>query len=192
MSVADCTNRQRDKQKRTIRFAVRQALIDYCRERAAPESLPIGAGLPKATSLDSGQALAAEKNRERNARLGIIGALQKLGIPQSQWPAYIRDYHRQPAPPFRHRVSPRPFQPPVFDRLSQSAQDWRKTADQAWKKHRDQFLEGCEFWERIGVDEKIVQTQRPRGAGKGNSNATHPFRNGTNGPHGDFAGTHGR
>ena len=38
----------------------------------------------------AGQAAGAEKNRARDARLRIIQVLCRLGIPEHQWPDFVR------------------------------------------------------------------------------------------------------
>ena len=63
-------------------------------------------------------------------------------------------------------MSPSPFLAPDFDRLNQSAEDWAKTADRAWALHRERFLEECDMWVKLGVDEEIVAAKLIRGPGK--------------------------
>jgi hypothetical protein len=115
-----------------------------------------------------GQAAAAEKNRQREARLSIIQALARLGIPFHEWPdfvqAYYTDSHQQNE--YRQLMMPSPFQAPDFDRLNQSPDDWINEADRAWALHRNTFLQECENWVKAGVDEKIVEAKRPRCPGK--------------------------
>jgi len=114
-----------------------------------------------------GQAAAAERNRQREARFSIIQALARLGIPSREWPDFVQastDPHRQNE--YRQRMSPAPFQPPDFDRLNQSPEDWAKAADRAWVLHRETFLKECESWVKLGVDEEIVESKRARGRGK--------------------------
>ena len=43
-----------------------------------------------------GQAAAAEKNREREARFGVVQALNRLSIPFAQWPDFVQAFlHRR-------------------------------------------------------------------------------------------------
>src|ERR1039457_3071284 len=45
---------------------------------------------PKAQSSGTGQAAAAQKFREWEARNRIIEELERLGIPRQDWPAYVQ------------------------------------------------------------------------------------------------------
>ena len=114
------------------------------------------------------QAGGAANNRQREARLGIIQALRRLGIPPVKWLDCVRTYWGDASEQteYRHIMSPPKFQPPVFDRLNQSLEDWVKVADGAWTQHRDQFVRGCKYWEAVGVDEEISESKRSRGPGK--------------------------
>jgi hypothetical protein len=101
-------------------------------------------------------------------RARIIGSLQSLfSGDYAQWPGFVREYYTnmQAQPEYRQRISPSPFQPPVFDRLKQSPEEWVKTADSAWLRHRDRFLRGCQFWVTAGVDQEIPAVKRVRGCG---------------------------
>jgi len=115
-----------------------------------------------------GLAAAAEKNREREARLRIIDAFGRLGISSDQWPDFVRAFYtdQQQRIVYHQFMTPSPFQPPDFDRLNESPQDWAKVADSAWALHRNRFLQQCEDWVRAGVDEKIVEAKHARGTGK--------------------------
>jgi len=117
---------------------------------------------------DEGLAAAARQNREREARLRIIEAFGRLGIPYAQWPDFVRVFYTDPQRriEFRQMMMPPPFQAPDFDRLNQSPSDWVKAADRAWELHRDRFLQQCEDWVSAGVDEEIVEGKHARGAGR--------------------------
>ena len=106
-------------------------------------------------------------NRQNIARAAILAALDRLKIPEDRWPEFVQDYKARQAQhtKFRQRLHPPPFAPPVFDPLNQSTDDWVKSADAAWAKHRDQFLEKREFWRRVGVDAEISPSKQAR-AGK--------------------------
>jgi hypothetical protein len=119
----------------------------------------------------SGQAAAAGQNRQREARLGILKALQALGIPVKQWPDFVQVYYRESPQPMsaRQLISPPPFQAPPFDRLNESPKEWKKKADEKWEQHCELFLKDREFWVKQGVDEKIAETKRRRGTGKAQS-----------------------
>src|SRR5262245_21464099 len=114
-----------------------------------------------------GQAAAAQKNREREARLCIIEAFGRLGIPYAQWPDFVQAFYTDPhqRTEYHQIMTPPPFQAPDFDRLNQSAQEWAKLADRDWKNHRDTFLKECEEWVREGLDEEIIPMKSARGAG---------------------------
>jgi hypothetical protein len=89
-----------------------------------------------------GLAAAAEKNRELEARLRIITAFGRLGISHNQWPDFVRAFYADPQQriEFHQFMTPSPFQPPDFDRLKESPQDWVKVANGAWELHRNRFL----------------------------------------------------
>jgi hypothetical protein len=131
-----------------------------------------------------GQAAAAEKNRQREACLGIIQAFGRLGIPFREWPDFVQAYYTDPHQQnkYRQRMLPAPFQAPDFDRLNQSPEDWAKTADRAWALHRETFLQECENWVKMGVDEEIVWKKRARGPGKKNLAREGAQRRGENTP----------
>jgi hypothetical protein len=127
-----------------------------------PESLaPIGVQ-------KTGDVAAAAKNREIRTRLQIIEAFQHLGIPYRDWPDFVRSFFESPQERARFTVSntPPPFQPPAFDCLNQSREEWKKTADIAWKQFRDRFLEGCQALIALGVDEEIPPVRSTRGLGR--------------------------
>ena len=90
-----------------------------------------------------GDAAAAKKNREIKVRRQIIEAFQRLGIPQRDWPDFVRTFGTDPDEPtgYYDSLEPLSFQPPVFERLHESPQEWTKRADAAWQQHRDRFLE---------------------------------------------------
>jgi hypothetical protein len=119
----------------------------------------------------SGQAAAAEQNRQHQARLGILQALQGLGIPVNQWLDFVQVYYRESPQPMaaRQLISPPQFQAPPFDRLNESPKEWKKKADEKWEQQCEQFLKDREFWVKQGVDEKIAETKRRRGTGKAQS-----------------------
>jgi hypothetical protein len=130
-----------------------------------------------------GQAAAAEKNRERDARFGIIQALSRLQIPSHQWPDFVQAYYADPGQrtEYHQFIAPSPFQAPRFDRLNQSPKDWSKLADTAWERHRKRFLQTFASWVRAGVDEEIVE-KRVRGSGKKTPAAAKSRRRGENTP----------
>jgi hypothetical protein len=74
----------------------------------------------------SKQAATAEQNRQHQAGLEIVQALQRLGIPDPQWPELVRAYYRSSPQRIasRQRISPRAFRPPPFDRLNESPEEW--------------------------------------------------------------------
>jgi len=116
----------------------------------------------------SGQAWAAKKNREQEVRTRIVRTLQELAIPATEWPDFIQSWqvnapHQQR---FGHKVTPPSFQPPVYDRLAQSIEEWKKVADAAWERLRDHFVRQRRYWEQVGVDEKIPPATKTRGPGK--------------------------
>jgi hypothetical protein len=122
---------------------------------------------PRRQGLEEGLAAAAEKNRERAARLLIIEAFGRLGIPYGQWPEFVRAFYtdQQQRIEYHQFVNPSPFQAPDFDRLNQSPRDWVKVADKAWELHRNGFLQKCKDWVNAGIDEDIVEVKRARGTG---------------------------
>ncbi len=116
----------------------------------------------------SGQAEAAEHNRQQRARRSILQALDRLGIPQLQWPDFVRVYFTDSLQrtEYSQRLIPSLFQPPAFDRLDESADQWRKKANAAWAHHREEFLKRCQMFVGKGLDEEIVTAKSVRGKGK--------------------------
>lgn len=115
-----------------------------------------------------GEAAAAGKNREREARLRIIDAFGRIGLSYRQWPDFVQAFYSDPLQRIEYRqfMMPSPFQAPDFDRLNQSPKDWVRVADQAWEVHRKKFLQECEDWVSAGVDEPIAEVKCARGTGK--------------------------
>jgi len=135
-----------------------------------PKSLaPIQRPQKDAGEPNTGQAAAALKNRTIKARLQIIDALQRLGIPHAKWPDFVRAFYTNPQERegYSESVLPPSFQPPAFERLNESPEQWAKAADAAWQQHRDTFLEWCQSWVSEGVDEAIPPAKQTRGPGKG-------------------------
>src|ERR1035441_11013081 len=100
-----------------------------------PESLePIDPSETDTGTPDTGEVAAAMKNRQITARLRIVEALQHLGIPPDRWPDFVRTFYANPQERagFGEFVEPPPFHPPIFDRLRESPEEWRKAADAAW------------------------------------------------------------
>jgi len=167
----------RSRSRRSI-APLREALMDYCTVQMNQGARPLSAGSQHVVDLGKKAFSQAhvEKNREQKARDEIVGALQRLKVAVGQWPEYVQEHLRQPDPRFNHPIAPSPFQPPVFDRLNQSPADWQKAADQAWQKHRESFLKGCEFWTESDVDAAISTDKRTRGTGKKRRNALPSLR----------------
>jgi hypothetical protein len=61
------------------------------------------------------------------------------------WPDFVRSFFESPQERTRFAVSNTPpsFQPPDFDCLNQSREEWAKKADTAWKQFRDRFSKGA-------------------------------------------------
>ena len=129
-----------------------------------------------------GQRAAAEKNREREARFGIIQALSRLH-PYHQWPDFVQAFYTDPGQrtEYHQFIAPSPFQAPRFDRLNQSPKDWSKLADSAWERHRNRFLRAFESWVRAGVDEEIGE-KRVRSPGNRPPGEAKSRRRGANTP----------
>jgi len=142
------------------------ARSDQMAESKSPRKLAAKVKEPEPRRQDvAGQAAAAEKNRERETRLRIIQVLCRLGIPDNQWPDFVRAFYANPQQrtEYHQFMTPPPFQAPAFDRLNQSPKDWWKVADRAWELHRNRFLQDCDDWVREGVDEEIVEATPTRG-----------------------------
>lgn len=117
---------------------------------------------------DEGMADAARKNRATQTRQQIVRALRGLGSEFTAWPDFVREFYRDPREQivFEDGAIPPPFQLPEFDRLNQSPEDWVKTANAAWQRHRDRFLQWCQSWVVAGVDEEIPAAKQVRGPGR--------------------------
>ena len=144
----------------------------------AKSSAPIHGSQKDAGVPNTGDAAAAVKNRQIRARLQIIKALQRLKIPQGQWPDYVRTFFTNPQERqgYCSTILPPPFEPPVFERLDESPEQWAKAADAAWQKYRDDFLKQCQFWVTAGVDEEIPPMKTTRGPGRKGRNSPPELR----------------
>ena len=133
-----------------------------------PDQAPPGNARKDAGAPDTGQAAAAAKNRETTVRLQIVEAFQQLGISDREWPDCVRRFYSNPEARKEYIESndPLPFQPPAFDRLHQSPEEWTKVADAAWQRHRDGFLKLCQSWVTAGVDQEIPPAKSRRGPGR--------------------------
>jgi len=114
-----------------------------------------------------GESAVAKKNRQRETRLRIIEGFQRVGLSYDQWPDFVRKYYADPGQrtQYHHAAFASPFQAPAFDRLNQSPEDWAKVADKEWERHRNKFLEQCEYWVKAGVDEETETGKAVRGPG---------------------------
>ena len=144
---------------------LRSALIEFVGEE--PGTGINAKSMSRAQAGNSGAGAAAKKNRERQAREGIIRAFHRLGTAYSKWPDFVQEFYTntRERTEYRQLISPPPFQPPVFDRLNQSPEDWRKSADATWEQHGDRFLRGCDYWVTVGVDDEIPVAKPTRGTG---------------------------
>jgi len=133
-----------------------------------PDQAPPGNAIKDAGAPDTGEAAAAAKNRETRVRLGIVKAFQQLGIPYSEWPDFVRTFYTnaQARTEYSESIDPQSFQPPAFDRLNQSPEEWTKVADAAWQQHRSRFLEWCQSFVTLGVDQEILPAKSTRGPGR--------------------------
>ena len=125
---------------------------------------------PRSTTPDvSGETAAAQQNRANQTRHAIIEALRRLGTPLDRWPDFVRSFYSDPRQQIEYQacMTPLPYQPPEFDRLNQTVEDWVNRADQGWERHRQEFLQQCQSWVAAGVDEPIEAAKRTRGAGEG-------------------------
>ena len=135
---------------------LRDVLIDYVNAKK-----DVGAQ-------NKGDDAVAKKNREIKVRLQIIEAFQRLGIPQRDWPDFVRGFYTKPRQRIEYSdpLEPPSFQPPVFDRLHESPQEWTKRADTAWQQHRDRFLQQCQSLVTLSLDEEIPLAKITRGPGQ--------------------------
>jgi hypothetical protein len=112
-----------------------------------------------------GQAAAAKQNSQRRARGGILEAVRRLGIPYDEWPDFVQAYYKDSNQLCQQLIWVGPFQPPPFDRLNESAAEYRKKIHAAFDQHVDPTLDLCESLVQQGIDETI-DTKRSRGPGK--------------------------
>lgn len=137
---------------------LRDALVNYVRQAVCPDlqATPESQTLPRS----SGRAAMVERNRERQCRVSIIRALQRVGaVDYAKWPDFVRMFHTdsQERAFCRQPISPPPFQPASFDPLNQSWAEWKKNADTAWLKHCDRFRHALAFWITAGVDAEVPE-----------------------------------
>ena len=135
----------------------------YRSSKAMNESMQKNQGEWISTESAVGQAEAARKNQQREARVGIQRALARLRIPQKEWPSFVLEPLGEE---YSQPVSPAPFQAPIFKRLHQSPGEWRRLANADWEAHREKFLRGQEFRVEKGLDEAIPERKRERIRGK--------------------------
>jgi hypothetical protein len=142
-----------------------EALIEFV--NSPTTQLPQHRPKKSARTQKNGQAEAAARNRSIKTRWQIIEALQRLRIPQDRWPNFVKQFY-QSARGWTESISPctpPPFQPPDFDPLKESREEWSKRADAAWHRHRDGFLGEQQLWVDTGVEDVIAPPKNTRGAG---------------------------
>jgi hypothetical protein len=139
---------------------LRGALLDYL-SRLGVSGRDATSG-QNAERKSAWHASAARKNIERQTRLRIVEAFERLQIPRDQWPGFVEDL----APEHRQKFRQAPFQPPVFDGLHQSPGDWAKEANAAWALHRDIFVRAAQCSIEKGVDNELPAPEPARGQGK--------------------------
>lgn len=132
----------------------------------------------KAVKASSGQAWAAKKNQELEARSRIVRALKELRIEHKRWPAIVQKWHTDAfkVPTCSSEAIPPAFQPPSHERLLESITDWKKRADLAWRQHRDRFIGQLAIGQQLGMDEKIDLSRKSRGPGKSERDSNVPER----------------
>ena len=133
-----------------------------------PDQAPPGNARKDAGAPDTGQAAAAAKNRETAVRLQIVEAFQQLELPDREWPDCVRIFYSNPEARKEYIESndPLPFQPPAFDRLHQSPEEWEKLAYSAFQRYLDDCRKLRRSWETGGVDEEIPPAKSRRGPGR--------------------------
>jgi hypothetical protein len=130
---------------------------------------PLVQGAQESLGTGGGEVWAAQKNREAEARASIVEALQRKGIPQKEWPDFVRNWYEKAhtQPRFSYGKSFPSFQPPPYERLDESIEEWKRRADADWVKHRDRFVSKWQFEEKLGLDEEIPLHKKIRGSGSG-------------------------
>jgi hypothetical protein len=142
----------------------------------SPHSKNVSSSKPHSNNTplgNGGEAWAAKKNRQQELRAHIVQTLQNLGIDQKDWPKFIKDWYAEErtGPRFSYKVHPPVFQPPVYNRVAQSEDEWEKVAMKAWEDHLGRFLAGQHEAERLGIDEKVPAKPKTRGLGKTRRNS---------------------
>ena len=135
--------------------------------------MPIHRAVNKSEGPHTGEAAAAIKNRKVGVRLQMVAALQRLGVPYREWPDFVQKFHASPRAQalFQESINPPPFQPPDFERLTESPAEWKTRADACWRHHRDDFLHQCQSFVDRGIDEEIPPAKNTRGVGRKGRNA---------------------
>lgn len=119
------------------------------------------------TEADTGEAAAAAKNQQIQARKQILQALQRLGVPFEKYPEPVRQFATSPEAQaeFHESIILPPFQPPPWERLHETARQYiKKTTDEL----RAKLETSLKPWENLitmGIDEEITIKSR-RGAGR--------------------------
>ena len=142
-----------------------RALMDFSTESPPWKSLPLPDQQEQLAAAQTGPAWAAEMNRREAVRASLVRKLQELAVPYNVWPDFVQTWHSNPHNrlTFSNAVPLPSFQPPDYDRLVQTIEEWVETADEAWKRHRDRFVQSRKFWEGAGVDESIPPRKSTRG-----------------------------
>jgi hypothetical protein len=134
-------------------YPLRAAVIQFLSQPLHVDPRPTAP--PRAWN-SSGQAAAVKQNQQREARELIVRALQSLdGITLPQWPGFIKEYYGNPRThvAYRQPISPVPFQPPAFDPLNETQEEWMEKVATGFRQHGEAFLQGTRFWVLRGVDE---------------------------------------
>jgi hypothetical protein len=107
-----------------------------------------------------------KKNREIKVQHQIIEAFQSgWGFQHRAWPDF-RMFGTDSDEPIGRAIPLSRFRSnPVFERLHESPSG-RRGADAAWQQHSDRFLEECQSWVSVGVDEEVPLAKSTRGTGR--------------------------
>jgi hypothetical protein len=144
---------------------LREALIEYCdylsHEHESRQEKP-----RRTAPMQESEAVIL--NQRREAQQNIIAALRNLGIDRNQWPRCV-----QPPdwPENRQTFQLAAFQPPHFEGLHQSPDDWKRKATKAFEEYLDEQVRKLEFWIATNVEIGSGEAARFRGSGKTERNA---------------------
>jgi hypothetical protein len=115
--------------------------MEYCAGQKRGETHGVVKRKASTRSSDSAPKRGREEAQER--MIAALVRLERPLPPVTQFRSKSEGRQRFEAPP---------FQPPMFDSFRQTPEQWRKSADAAWKTYRSAQLIRMRYWADHGLD----------------------------------------